>query len=41
VGDGLALEHLGEVGEAALRFGTIAEAIDALERRDTPSPLGE
>jgi hypothetical protein len=38
---GLALEHLVALAEAALRRGTIAEAIDALERRDTPSPLGE
>jgi hypothetical protein len=38
---GLALEHLVALGEAALRRGTIAEVIDALERRDTPSPLGE
>ena len=37
---GLALEHLVALGEAALRLGTTAEAI-ALERRDTPSPLGE
>jgi hypothetical protein len=51
VGDGLALEHLVALGEAALRRGTIGEAISALERelaresrpkgRDTPSPLGE
>jgi hypothetical protein len=48
---GLALEHLVALGEVALRFGTIAKAIDALERelaresrpkgRDTPSPIGE
>jgi hypothetical protein len=47
---GLALEHLVALGEAALRRGTIGEAIGALERelarenrpkgRDTPSPLG-
>ena len=37
---GLALERLVALGEAALRRGTIAEAIDALER-DAPSPLGE
>ena len=39
---GLALEHLVALGEAALRRGTIAEAISALEGgHDTPSPLGE
>jgi hypothetical protein len=48
---GLALEHLVALGEAALRRGTIGEAISALERelaresrpkgRDKPSPLGE
>ena len=48
---GLALEHLVALGEAALRLGTIAEAISTLERelaresrpkgRDAPSPLGE
>ena len=48
---GLALEHLVALGEAALRLGSIPEAIGALERelaresppkgRDTPSPLGE
>jgi hypothetical protein len=47
---GLALEHLVALGEAALRLGTISEAVDALERelarenrskgRDAPSPLG-
>ena len=37
---GLALEHLVALGEAALRRGTIGEAIDALGR-GTPSPLGE
>jgi hypothetical protein len=41
VGDGLALEHLVALGEAALRRGTIGEALDALGRRGTPSPLGE
>ena len=30
---GLALEHLVALGEAALRLGTIAEAIDALEKK--------
>jgi hypothetical protein len=29
------------LAEATLRCGTIAEAIGTLERRDTPSPLGE
>ena len=39
---GLALEHLVALGEAALRRGTIAEAISKLEKeRDPPSPLGE
>ena len=48
---GLALEHLVTLAEAALRHGTIGDAIGALERelareslpkgRDTPSPLGE
>jgi hypothetical protein len=46
---GLALEHLVALGEAALRFGTIPDAIGALERelarkslhkeRDTPNQL--
>jgi hypothetical protein len=30
---GLALEHLVTLGEAALRLGTIAEAIDALQKK--------
>jgi hypothetical protein len=30
---GLALEHLVALGEAALRLGTISDAIDALETR--------
>jgi hypothetical protein len=30
---GLTLEHLVGLGEAALRSGTIAEAIDALEQK--------
>jgi hypothetical protein len=30
---GLALEHLVALGEAALRLGTIAEAIAALEKK--------
>jgi hypothetical protein len=48
---GLALEHLVALGEAALRRGTIAEAISTLERelaresfpkgRDMPSRIGE
>jgi hypothetical protein len=33
VGDGLALEYLVALGEAALRRGTIGEAIGALEKK--------
>jgi hypothetical protein len=33
MGAGLALEHLVALGEAALRLGTIAEAIDVLEKK--------
>jgi hypothetical protein len=33
VGDGLALEHLDAFWEAALRLGTIAEAIDTLDKK--------